>query len=181
MKLNFKKSATLVIVLLAIGYCNSSFAQSPDDIVNEAKRRNINSREAALSELAKNGISLNQAQEMAQLRGIDFETYLQDYLNNNSNIEDPGLASQTDTVTQIKVLTPDDIQVPDKQIVEEMPKSDPKYFGYSIFENNPFSQKEYLVGNIDEGYLLAPGDELRISVFGDNNLEMVSKLILMET
>ena len=53
-----------------------------------------------------------------------------------------------------------------------------KYFGYDIFVNNPFGQKEYLLGNIDEGYILAPGDELRITVFGDNNLEFVSKIDL---
>jgi protein involved in polysaccharide export with SLBB domain len=52
------------------------------------------------------------------------------------------------------------------------------YFGYDIFVNNPFGQKEYLLGNIDEGYILAPGDELRITVFGDNNLEFVSKIDL---
>ena len=76
------------------------------------------------------------------------------------------------------VVTPDDIQVPEQAIAAPAPKADPNYFGYSIFENNPFGKKEYLVGNIDEGYLLAPGDELRISVFGDNNLDMVSKIDL---
>ena len=39
------------------------------------------------------------------------------------------------------------------------------YFGYNIFENNPYLNKEYLLGNIDEGYLIAPGDELK-----NNNL-----------
>ena len=36
------------------------------------------------------------------------------------------------------------------------------YFGYDIFNNNPYLDKEYLLGNIDEGYLIAPGDEIRI-------------------
>ena len=31
--------------------------------------------------------------------------------------------------------------------------------------------KEYLLGNIDEGYLIAPGDELRIITYGDNSFE----------
>ena len=46
-----------------------------------------------------------------------------------------------------------------------------KYFGYDIFLNNPFANKDYLVGNIDEGYILAPGDVLRIYVFGDNTYQ----------
>jgi len=30
------------------------------------------------------------------------------------------------------------------------------YFGYDIFKNNPYLNKEYLLGNIDEGYLNQP-------------------------
>ena len=33
-------------------------------------------------------------------------------------------------------------------------------------------KKSIWLGNIDEGYILAPGDELRITVFGDNNLRI---------
>ena len=52
------------------------------------------------------------------------------------------------------------------------------YFGYDIFLNNPFANKEYLVGNIDEGYILAPGDVLRIYVFGDNTYQSEVKIDL---
>ena len=40
------------------------------------------------------------------------------------------------------------------------------YFGYEIFNNNPFANKDYLIGNIDENYILGPGDEIRIYVWG---------------
>ncbi len=46
------------------------------------------------------------------------------------------------------------------------------YFGYNIFKTNPFLEKEYLLGNIDEEYLISPGDKLRIIVFGINSLEL---------
>ena len=36
--------------------------------------------------------------------------------------------------------------------------------------------KEYLLGNIDEGYLIAPGDELRIITYGDNSFEQNVKV-----
>ena len=52
------------------------------------------------------------------------------------------------------------------------------YFGYDIFLNNPFANKDYLVGNIDEGYILAPGDVLRIYVFGDNTYQSEVKIDL---
>ena len=45
------------------------------------------------------------------------------------------------------------------------------YFGYNIFKNNPYLNKEYLLGNIDEGYIIAPGDKIRIITYGDNSFE----------
>ena len=33
------------------------------------------------------------------------------------------------------------------------------------------ADKEYLIGNIDEGYILSPGDVLRIYVFGENSYQ----------
>ena len=83
-----------------------------------------------------------------------------------------------DVVTDLKVTSAPvvvSVPTPPKVVVEKDIKN---YFGYDIFVNNPFGQKEYLLGNIDEGYILAPGDELRITVFGDNNLEFVSKIDL---
>ena len=62
--------------------------------------------------------------------------------------------------------------------LEETDVEESDYFGYDIFLNNPFANKEYLVGNIDEGYILAPGDVLRIYVFGDNTYQSEVKIDL---
>ena len=86
--------------------------------------------------------------------------------------------NSNDVVSELKVVSLTPIAaspLKDPAVTEKEVKG---YFGYDIFINNPFGEKEYLVGNIDEGYILAPGDELRITVFGDNNLEFVSKIDL---
>ena len=167
----------LLFGLMALGLSDFVQAQNPEDIIAEAQRRNIDSRDKALNELAKNGISLTQAQEMAQLQGIDFDSYLDNYLSSYAPNDEVVSTPSTEAITEVKIITPTNIEVPEIIPVQTV-KADPKYFGYDIFENNPFGQKEYLVGNIDEGYLLAPGDELRITVFGDNNLDYVSKIDL---
>ena len=162
----------------------STYAQSEQDVVREADRLEISSRQEAINALASKGISLTQAQEMARLRGIDFDTFLENYLKSNKKSGTVSNASQgmgNDVVTRIKTMAIDSIpkdSLPnfDKKIIREKDSID--YFGYDIFINNPFGQKEYLVGNIDEGYILAPGDELRITAFGDNSLEVVSKIDL---
>ena len=155
-----------------------SFSQTEQDVISEANRLEINSREQAISELAARGISLSQAQEMAQLRGIDFESFLDNYLKSNAGKTKSVTPTKiNDVVTELKVVPLDTLQiVTPKEVIE--PKEIEDYFGYDIFVNNPFGEKDYLLGNIDEGYILAPGDELRITVFGDNNLEFVSKIDL---
>lgn len=171
-------SAIMCFVLL------STYAQSEQDIVREADRLQISSRQEAINALASKGISLTQAQEMARLRGIDFDTFLENYLKTKKKSSAVGNASKgmgNDVVTRIKTMAIDSIQkdsLPDFDQKIQKEKGSEAYFGYDIFINNPFGQKEYLVGNIDEGYILAPGDELRITAFGDNSLEVVSKIDL---
>ena len=40
------------------------------------------------------------------------------------------------------------------------------YFGYSIFKNVPDAFRPNAVGPVDPGYLVGPGDVLRLSVWG---------------
>jgi polysaccharide biosynthesis/export protein len=166
-------------VIISFLFSTISFSQTEQDVISEANRLEINSREKAISELAARGISESQAKEMAQLRGIDFEFFLDNYLKSNADKSKSTFSNvKTDSVvTSLKMTPLDTLQiVTPKKVVGS--KEIDNYFGYDIFVNNPFGEKEYLVGNIDEGYILAPGDELRITVFGDNNLEFVSKIDL---
>ena len=165
-------------VIISFLFSTISFSQTEQDVISEANRLEINSRDKAISELAARGISESQAKEMAQLRGIDFDSFLDNYLKNNKAGSKAAKATvSNDVVTELKVVPLETVQmVTPKEVVE--PKEVENYFGYDIFVNNPFGEKDYLLGNIDEGYILAPGDELRITVFGDNNLEFVSKIDL---
>ena len=160
-------------VIISFLFSTISFSQTEQDVISEANRLEINSREKAISELASRGISESQAKEMAQLRGIDFDSFLDNYLKNNKAGSKAAKATvSNDVVTDLKVTSAPvvvTVPTPPKVVVEKDIKN---YFGYDIFVNNPFGQKEYLLGNIDEGYILAPGDELRITVFGDNNLRI---------
>ena len=90
---------------------------------------------------------------MAHKYGIDYNEYISQYITRtevSSNINLPvvsELITQNDSVQEI---LEDSLQ---EVLIESL-----NYFGYDIFLNNPFANKEYLVGNIDEGYILAPGD-----------------------
>jgi len=172
-----RKILTIICTLFSLLQLHS---QTEQDIISEANRLKISSRQEAISALSDKGISESQAKQMAQIRGIDFEAFLDQYLKSNKGASEKNSINTiaNNVVTELKVALPlnDTIVAPDPtEVVEKVVDN---YFGYDIFVNNPFGQKEYLLGNIDEGYILAPGDELRITVFGDNNLEFVSKIDL---
>ena len=112
-----------------------------------------------------------QARQLAAQRGLSYDELLNDYFSDEINIE-----SSTDPDSSIL----EEASISDgKEVIEEIDNinealdktEEQVYFGYNIFENNPYLNKEYLLGNIDEGYLIAPGDELRIITYGDNSFE----------
>ena len=150
-------------------------AQIPTEkaIMEEANRRNINSIEEALSELNKNGISETQARTLARQQGISFDAFLNNNFTSTSAQPNTTTTADPDTaiLLQPPAASPVVVNLSDNAS-EDVPKSNPSFFGYAIFDKNPFLEKEYLLGNIDEGYLIAPGDALRIIVFGNNSLEL---------
>ena len=161
----------ILILLCSI----SLFAQTPSEktVLDEAKRRNINTVEQALEALNKNGISQSQARILARKQGVSFDDFLKN--NFNSTSAQPNTTTTADPDTAILLpppaASPVVVNLSDNTS-EDVPKSNPSFFGYAIFDKNPFLEKEYLLGNIDEGYLIAPGDALRIIVFGNNSLEL---------
>ena len=145
----------ILLLLIVIFSLNQTKAQTKQD---------------ALNALRAKGVTLEQAQKLALANGL-----LPDTKSTKSNV-----VKANDVVTDLKVVEVKQdtiIPIKPKQVLP-IQKNTEKYFGYDIFVNNPFGEKDYLLGNIDEGYILAPGDELRITVFGDNNLEFVSKIDL---
>jgi len=169
---------TNVLFLLFLTSSSNSFAQNQQDILNEAKKKNVYSQSQVKEELSKRGISENQARQMARMRGIDYDTFLQTYFGEDLST----VSTQTPQVNILKDTTLPTVLIEEEQsdplVILSRPESDKKFFGYDIFDNNPFFQKEYLVGNIDEGYIIAPGDVLRIVIFGNNSLELESTVDL---
>ena len=111
-------------------------------------------------------MTVQDAERMALIYGIDYNEYISQYITGNDVAASATLPVVSELVIQgdsIQEILEDSIQ---EDIVESL-----NYFGYDIFLNNPFANKEYLVGNIDEGYILAPGDVPRIYVFGDNTYQ----------
>ena len=143
-----------------------TFSQSASDIANQATNLGISSEEDVLRELQRRGMTVQDAERMALIYGIDYNEYISQFITGNDIASSATLPVVSELIIQgdsIQEILEDSIQ---EDIIESL-----NYFGYDIFLNNPFANKEYLLGNIDEGYILAPGDVLRIYVFGDNTYQ----------
>ena len=152
------------------------FAQTEAQLLEEAENRNITSQQEALAALSAQGISENQARQLARMRGIDFDSFLSTYFSSSSATQNIETASVLPVVTELVVDSLPTISLPEGP--KKTTSVSSTYFGYEIFNQNPFREKEYLVGNIDEGYVIAPGDVLRIIIFGNNSLEFEAKVDL---
>jgi len=167
------------LFLLFFFFSSLGFSQSNSSQVNQAlntaKAQNIKTKSQVQNALQQNGISESQARALARQKGVNYDEIL------NSNFTD-GAATLSDSinkdpnVSDLKISA--DPLVYDMSVKNEVPKpvldtdeAPSTYFGYTIFKNNPYLNKEYLLGNIDEGYLISPGDEMRIITYGDNSLE----------
>ena len=143
-------------------------AQTEAQLTNEINKRGINSLSKVNAALAKQGMTEAEARKMAKVYGIDYDSYIAKHV----------LGGEKTTATPEEVMSgfpeaPTTISYAVNTAVDsiptvEVPKVDPKYFGYEIFQNNPFANKDYLVGNIDENYILGPGDEIRLYVWGSH-------------
>lgn len=159
-----------IIILISF----SAFSQTDEEILNQViqtvKSQNITTKSQALDALRANGMSELQARQLAVQRGISFDQFINDLFPiENSKNTDISESLEFDNDKEDEV---EDSNEKENNITEENSENiNPKYFGYDIFKNNPYLDKEYLLGNIDEGYLIAPGDELRIITYGDNSLE----------
>tara|TARA_Y100000996_G_scaffold347559_1_gene285945 strand:- start:880 stop:3624 length:2745 start_codon:yes stop_codon:yes gene_type:complete len=149
-------------------------SQSTSDLVNQAANLGISSQEDILRELESRGMTIKDAETMARIYGIDYNEYISQYILENTNSSDSTLPVVSELVIQGDSVL--EKKIPNKK--SNNLNDSINYFGYDIFLNNPFANKEYLVGNIDEGYILAPGDVIRIYVFGDNIYQTEVKIDL---
>jgi len=151
----------------------TGYSQDVNEIINQAQSSGISSEVDILKELERRGMTIQDAQRMALIYGIDYNEYISQYITGtevSSNINLPVVSELIVQNDSVQEILEDSLQ---EDIIESL-----NYFGYDIFLNNPFANKEYLVGNIDEGYILAPGDVLRIYVFGDNTYQSEVKIDL---
>lgn len=156
--------------MLSLAVSSISNAQSEAQVKRELDKRGIDTREEILTELRKRGMSEDDARRQAKLYGLDYDEYLRKYISNKSeqgSTPQSIQSIQTDTMDYTTELKDNQSQLA-PEVKAETPTDDGlSYFGYNIFNNNPYANQQALIGNIDPGYLIGPGDELRVYLWGE--------------
>ena len=136
-------------------------------------------------------LAFEQAQQMAQNAGVDPnnpdelaafarqngvpESQIQQYLVQLRQRENESMeVTNTTDLTETVVVNPEDIQEqPTPAQVPNLtpPTANPQnqglpYFGYNVFGGGPDSFQPSTPGPVDEGYVVGPDDELRLTVWG---------------
>ena len=156
------------------------YSQTNETLINQAiqqaKSQNITNPAQAVQALEASGMTEAQARQLAAQRGLSYDQLLNDYFS-DQNSNDPELEENSDSEkSDENEDSEDEKQDSEDEDAGKNKSAGARYFGYDIFNNNPYLDKEYLLGNIDEGYLIAPGDELRIITYGDNSFEQNVKV-----
>jgi hypothetical protein len=147
-------SSYLGIFFLFIFFNSNAQNAIESQALSTAKSMNISTQQQALDALRKQGISEGQARQMARMRGVDFDSFLNTYFSNssNTNLQANALSntnsnfwnsinSNNNVVDSIKiqsVLFADTITKFDTTLNILIKKDSINFFGYDIFLNNPF-------------------------------------------
>ena len=158
-----------------------SFSQTNEVLINQAvqtaKSQNITTKAQAVKALEASGMTENQARQLARQRGLSYDQLLNEYFKDDSTSDNTSVSDPDSSILEEDKVSDEDSETEDSDdensddIDFRVKGQTINYFGYNIFKNNPYLNKEYLLGNIDEGYLIAPGDNIRIITYGDNSLE----------
>ncbi len=159
----------------------SAIGQTEQQIKRELERRGIDTIEEIQSELRKRGMTEEDARRQAKLYGLNYDQYLEKYVLNkkgSTNALEPVQKITLDTIDYTSELK--DRERKSAPIIEVSKQTDSEngltYFGYDIFNNNPFANQQALIGNIDPGYIMGPGDELRVYLWGEAEFQFEGKV-----
>ena len=173
----------LFILSLLILTVSQSYPQTEMQIKKRLEQQGIQSQADIQKALKDKNMTEDDARKLAKQYGVNYDQFIQMYIMGERDILLPQTPMQLppeEMVTQ----PPVDItaQQPGKdtteQEVEELKistklkeKKGLEYFGYSLFEKIPAAFEPAAVGPVDPGYLIGPGDVLRLYLWGAVELQ----------
>lgn len=159
------------------------FAQTEQQIQNKLKQEGITTTQDISEELKKRNMTEDDARRLAKQYGMDYDSFIATYIIGSGNTPTVPVSTtipnstdnKTENVTNVIVAPGNELKEPTKEIVVDRSPAPTsgglEYFGYNLFKNIPSSFEPSEIGPIDPGYLIGPGDNLRLSMWGAAELQ----------
>ena len=173
----------LFILSLLILTVSQSYPQTEMQIKKRLEQQGIQSQADIQKALKDKNMTEDDARKLAKQYGVNYDQFIQMYIIGGRDILLPQTPMQLPP-EEIVTQPPIDItaQQPGKdtteQEIEELKistklkeKKGLEYFGYSLFEKIPAAFEPAAVGPVDPGYLIGPGDVLRLYLWGAVELQ----------
>ncbi|GAB4293451.1 MAG: SLBB domain-containing protein [Ignavibacteriaceae bacterium] len=173
-----------VLFLTFLNAVNLSFAQTETEILNKLEQYGIHSEEDIKAELQKRNMTEEQARQLASLYGLNYDEFITKYIIENKPLNEPPTNVSVQPTVTPDTSTKDTIKQPDGSFTQEQvgnqtvvtsltdtnslyTKNGIPYFGYKIFSAVPPAFEPTAIGPIDPGYLISPGDILKLTLWGE--------------
>jgi polysaccharide export outer membrane protein len=175
MKLKFLLSVSILLFLSS--YINPYYSQTEQQVKKKLQQEGIYSREDILKELQKRNMTEDEARIMAAQYGMDYDTFISTHIMGDKQLK---IETTQDTVETVESRPQTELLeepvylkeiAPEKPVVPLPTEGGLEFFGYKLFQDIPRSFEPTLIGPVDPGYLIGPGDVLRLSVWGAVELQ----------
>lgn len=172
----------IFLFILVVGLAVQFYPQTQEQIKKRLEQEGIKTQLDIQKALKEKNLTEDDARTLAKQYGLNYDQFIQMYILSGrevlltqpkikSEIKDTVGQEELDEFTKIKEskgkARTDEIK-PVKLVKE---KTGIEYFGYNLFENIPTAFEPAAVGPIDPGYLIGPGDVLRLYLWGAVELQ----------
>ncbi|NWF89174.1 MAG: SLBB domain-containing protein [Ignavibacteriaceae bacterium] len=168
------KKLSIVLFLISI-FTLQLYSQKEEMIKKRLEDEGIKDAADVQKVLKEKHMTESDARALAKQYGVDYDKFIQMYLMGGREI-------QTQPPQQEQFIEEPLVEETEKPLIEQQvidsvsttrtkDKEELEYFGYSLFEKIPTAFEPASVGPVDPGYLIGPGDVLRLYLWGAVELQ----------
>ena len=154
-----------------------STGMSESDAKSAAKSQGYTEQqiESAIQKEKQKNPNVNKSSSniSSELKGLDNEKrnlVKQEQSNPEENKKNSANKTLTIDENELEVIDPEHLSIESKQMAGSVSN---QYFGYDIFQRDPSHFQSTSVGAVDPDYLIGPGDEIIVMLWGETQFRQV--------
>ena len=164
----------LSLIFLLIFAAVQIYPQKEQLIKQRLEQEGIKNQADIQKALKEKNMTEEDARTLAKQYGVNYDQFIQMYIMGGREILLPQaqLLAPIDNPVQQEEQAKSELKSEDSIIVaQSREKKGSEYFGYNLFEKIPSAFEPAAVGPVDPGYLIGPGDVLRLYLWGAVELQ----------